>query len=155
MRENRTYTYEIMFLVGQAQAADFSGTIEHIRDLLGRAHAEILAMKKWDERRLAYEIKKQKRGLYILAYVNAPANSMRNFERDCNLSEKILRVLILRADHYTPEELVAHDAREALETEAKLRAKQAAERPADTATATVTTAAPVAAPAAVAEAEPE
>lgn len=145
MPENRTYTYEIMFLVGQAQAADFSGTIEHIRELLGRAHAEVLAMKKWDERRLAYEIKKQKRGLYILAYVKAPAASMRSFERDCNLSEKILRVLILRADHFTQDELVAHDGREALETEAKLRAKQAAERPAESAPT----------PAAVAEPEPE
>jgi len=29
-------------------------------------------MRKWDERRLAYEIKKQKRGLYILCYFKAP-----------------------------------------------------------------------------------
>src|SRR5205823_5441403 len=84
--------------------------------------------RKWDERRLAYEIKKQKRGLYILAYFKAPGGSLSHIERDCNLSEKILRVLLLRADHLTVEEMQAADAREALDTEAKLRASQVREK---------------------------
>ena len=35
--------------------------------------AEIISFKKWDERRLAYEIKGNKRGLYFLCYFNLPA----------------------------------------------------------------------------------
>lgn len=128
MPENRTYTYEAMFLIGQAAAADLSGVIQHINEILQRGHAQVIAMRKWDERRLAYEIKKQKRGLYILTYFTAPAGSLSHIERDCNLSERILRVLILRADHLTEDEMRASDAREALETEAKLRATQAKER---------------------------
>jgi small subunit ribosomal protein S6 len=128
MPENRTYTYEAMFLIGQAAAADLSGVIQHINEILQRGHAQVIAMRKWDERRLAYEIKKQKRGLYILTYFTAPANQLSHIERDCNLSEKILRVLILRADHLTEDEMRASDARDALETEAKLRATQAKER---------------------------
>lgn len=119
---DRTYTYEVMFLIGQAQASDLSGVIEHINDILGRAGAEVLAMRKWDERRLAYEIKKQKRGLYILAYIKAPARMMQQFERDCNLSERILRVMALRADHLTEDEMRAADARDDLSAEARLRA---------------------------------
>lgn len=128
MPEIRTYTYEAMFLVGQAAAADLAGVIEHIKEILARGQAEIIAMRKWDERRLAYEIKKQKRGLYILTYFRAPSSSLAHIERDCNLSERILRVLILRADHLTEEEMLASDARDALETEAKMRAAQAKER---------------------------
>lgn len=124
MTPNRTYCYEAMFLVGQAAAADLAGVVEHIKEVLARGHAEIIAMKKWDERRLAYEIKKQKRGLYILVYFKAPGGSLAHIERDCNLSEKLLRVLILRADHLTEDEMRAHDAREALDTEARLRASQ-------------------------------
>ena len=123
----RTYTYEAMFLIGQAAAADLASSIEHIKEILGRGHAELIAMRKWDERRLAFEIKKQKRGLYILTYFTAPNTSITHIERDCNLSEKILRVMILRADHLTRDEMLATDAREALDTEAKLRAT----RPAD------------------------
>lgn len=125
MPENRTYTYEAMFLIGQAAAADLGGVIAHINEILARASAQLISMRKWDERRLAYEIKKQKRGLYILAYFKAPGGAMAHIERDCNLSEKILRVLMLRADHLSPEEMQAQDGREALETEVKLRASQA------------------------------
>jgi small subunit ribosomal protein S6 len=123
----RTYTYEAMFLIGQAAAADLASAIEHIKEILARGQAELIAMRKWDERRLAFEIKKQKRGLYILTYFKAPNTSISHIERDCNLSEKILRVMILRADHFTMDEMLATDAREALDTEAKLRAT----RPAD------------------------
>lgn len=129
MPDNRSYYYEAMFLVGQAAAADLSGVIEHIKEILSRGHAELVAMRKWDERRLAYEIKKQKRGLYILAYFKAPGSQLSHIERDCNLSEKLLRVLILRADHLTVEEMQASDAREALDTEAKMRASQVREKP--------------------------
>jgi len=129
MTEKRSYTYEAMFLIGQAAAADLTGVIEHIKEILSRGHAEIIAMRKWDERRLAYEIKKQKRGLYILCYFKAPNDQLGHIERDCNLSEKVLRALILRADHLTPDEMVATDGRTELEVEAKLRAKALTEQP--------------------------
>ncbi|MCC6661425.1 MAG: 30S ribosomal protein S6 [Phycisphaerales bacterium] len=122
MPPTRTYTYEAMFLISQAVAADLSGAVAHINELLSRAHAEVIAMRKWDERRLAFEIKKQKRGLYILCYFKAPNTSIAHLERDCNLSEKVLRAMILRADHLSVDEMRAADGREALETEAKLRA---------------------------------
>jgi small subunit ribosomal protein S6 len=129
MAVNRSYYYEGMFLIGQAAAADLAGVIEHIREILARGQAEIVAMKKWDERRLAYEIKKQKRGLYILVYFKAPGGSLAHIERDCNLSEKLLRVLLLRTDHLTEDEMKAADGREALETEARMRASQVREQP--------------------------
>lgn len=124
MANNPVYVYEGMFLLSQAVAADFGGAIDHIRELIAKAHGEILAMKKWDERRLAYEIKGQKRGVYILVYFKAPGGEMARLERDCNLSEKILRSIVLRADHLTPEEIQTFDARKELEVEAKMRASQ-------------------------------
>ena len=88
-------------------------------------------MKKWDDRRLAYEIKGQKRGVYILAYFKAPGVDISHVERDCNLSEKVLRALILRADHLSIEEMTALDGRKELDLEAKLRGeKPAATEPA-------------------------
>lgn len=131
MAAAKVYPYEAMFLVSQASAADLAGVISHINELLARAKASIVAMRKWDERRLAYEIRKQKRGLYIHTYFMAPGSAIAGLERDCKLSEQILRSLIIRVDHLTEDEMKAADAREALETEAKLRAKQAASREAE------------------------
>ena len=125
----RTYAYEAMFLIGQAAAANLPDVIDHIKDIFHRAGAELIAMKKWDERRLAFEIKKQKRGLYILTYFRAQNTALPGIERDVNLSERILRVMILRADHLTEDEMRAADARDVLEAEARLRARQAAEAP--------------------------
>ena len=145
MAEKRSYYYEAMFLIGQAAAADLRSVIDHINEIFTRGHAEILAMRKWDERRLAYEIKKQKRGLYILAYFKAPNDQLGHIERDCNLSEKVLRAMILRCDHLTEDEMRAFDGREGLETEAKLRASQAREKEAAEQPAAVAAAAPEAA----------
>lgn len=127
MPPERSFHYEAMFLIGQSTAADLAGVITHIDELLARAGAKLVSMAKWDERRLAYEIDKQKRGLYILAYFEAPAQSMATLDRNCQLSETIMRVLITRADHLTLEEMQATDGREALLSEAKMRAERAGE----------------------------
>lgn len=121
----RTGVYEGMFVVSQAAAAQFGDTLTHINELFGRAHANVLAMKKWDDRRLAYEIDKQKRGVYILAYFTCPTDMVSKLERDAQISSKILRLLVIKADHLSEEEIAANDERQALADEAKFRAERA------------------------------
>ncbi len=128
MTDQRVGTYEVMYLISQGEAADLAGVIEHIDGLYERAGAESLALAKWDERRLAYEIDKQKRGVYLLGYFRCPTDKLSSFERDCNLSEHLLRVMVTKADHLTEDEIAARNAREDLAVEAKLRAERAAER---------------------------
>ncbi len=126
MTKKRVYNYEAMFLISQGVAAELTGAIEHIKEIIARGHGEILAMRKWDERRLAYEIKGQKRGYYVLVYFRAAGPDIAHIERDCNLSEKIMRAMILRCDHLTVEEMQSADARKELEVEAKMRAERPA-----------------------------
>ncbi len=120
--------YEAMFLISQQVASDFAAVIQHIRELLERAGADILAMQKWDERRLAYEIDKQRRGIYILTYFHAEPDAIAPLERNCNISEQIMRVLITRADHLSEDQMRAADRSKDLEAEARMRAERAAER---------------------------
>ncbi|MEM9373539.1 MAG: 30S ribosomal protein S6 [Planctomycetota bacterium] len=121
----RTGVYECMFLASQAAAAQFGDLIEHIQEIVGRAHGEIVAMRKWDDRRLAYEIDKQKRGVYILAYISCPADQVGHLERDVQISDRLLRVLVTSAAHLSDEEIAAADDRQALQDEAKMRAERA------------------------------
>jgi hypothetical protein len=67
----------------------------------------VLVAKKWDERKLAYEVDKQKRGLFIVAYFKAPTPAIAAIERDVNLGDTILRVLITHADHLNVDEMNA------------------------------------------------
>jgi small subunit ribosomal protein S6 len=98
--------YEAMILVDSGEAAsDWEGVNEHIRKILDRGEAEILSMRKWDDRPLAYEIMGKKRGTYILVYFNSPSGSISSIERDMQLSERIVRAIILRGDHITKEDM--------------------------------------------------
>jgi small subunit ribosomal protein S6 len=91
--------YEAMFLVDSAEAsADWDGVNATIKKMLDRAEAEIVSTRKWDERRLAYEINGKSRGTYILCYFKAEGEKVRDIERDVQLSEQIMRVLILCAE---------------------------------------------------------
>ena len=123
--KGRVSHYEVMFLISQSVATDLKAVVEHIRSLIGRAGGTIIALRKWDERRLAFEIDKQKRGTYILLYIEADPSKMIGFERDCNLSETIMRSLILKADHLTIEEMQVHDGQRELELEAQLKSAPA------------------------------
>jgi small subunit ribosomal protein S6 len=122
MAEARVNLYEGLFLLNQQSAsADFAGTVDFVRQVFQRAEAELIVLRKWDERTLAYEVKGQKRGVYLLAYFRARGTQIANIERDCNLSEQILRALILKADHMGELELEAAKQGAELSLEAKLR----------------------------------
>ncbi len=129
--------YEGMFLVDSALAAqDWQVILDEIKRVLDRAEAEVVSLKKWDERRLCYEINKKSRGTYILAYFNCETSKLGGIERDVQLSELIARVLVLRTDKMTPEDLekltpleavAAEDAERAAAAEAAAEAKADAE----------------------------
>lgn len=107
MATDKKKTYEGMFLLPPTAATELEQTLANIRTMIERHGGEILVLKKWDERKLAYEIKKQKRGLYIISYFKAPGSAVAAIERDVNLSENFLRVLITHADHLSRAEMEA------------------------------------------------
>ena len=106
MSESRTHLYEGLFLFSQgAVSEDFNACMEHLKTILDRAKTTVEFMEKWAERRLAYEIKKQKRGTFVLVYFHCDPSQIIHIERDCNLSETVLRHLIIKADHIGEVEL--------------------------------------------------
>jgi small subunit ribosomal protein S6 len=95
-----------LFLVDSALAAsDWEGVLGTIRSILEKAGAEIVSIKKWDECRLAYEIKRVSRGTYILVYFNVEGRRISQIERDVQLSERIMRVLILTTEKMEQQDI--------------------------------------------------
>ena len=62
-----------MFLYGPSAATDLDGAVKNVRGIVEKHGGEILVLKKWDERKLAYEINKQKRGPTSFAISRVPA----------------------------------------------------------------------------------
>lgn len=125
MADSNTQTYEALILLAQNAAADLAAAVEHVKGILTRHHAEILVLKKWDERKLAYPIRGQKRGIYLLSYFKAPTAQLTPIDRDFTLSENITRALITRADHVGEVELDLAKRDENIAVEAKLREHKA------------------------------
>ena len=100
-------TYEGMFLLPAGASAELEKSLAMVRGIIERHEGQVLVIKKWDERKLAYEMRGHKRGLYILAYFKVPGRGIAGIERDVNLSEDILRVLVTHADHLNETEMAA------------------------------------------------
>jgi small subunit ribosomal protein S6 len=99
--------YEGMFLLPGQAGSDVEGAIKLVRGIIEKHEGKVQVIKKWDERKLAYELLRQKRGLYILAYFTAPSSSIVPIERDVTLSDQVLRVLVTRAEHLNETEMAA------------------------------------------------
>ena len=128
--ETKNKLYEGMFLVDSSQAgADWDGIIAAIRTILEKSGAEIDSIKKWDDRRLAYEIKGKSRGTYILSYFRVDGERIQDIERSVRLSEKIMRVLILSVEGLRPEDIEKDTPATKVEMEKEKRkaAKEAAQ----------------------------
>ncbi len=119
--KGRNRQYEAMFLVSPAAAAEMETLLTELNGFFERIEATVLAFGKWDERRLAYEIDKNKRGVYLLAYFTVDPVQIVEMERLCNLSESVLRLMITSAEHLTVEEMSTIENRAEMEMEANLR----------------------------------
>ena len=109
MAKDEIYTYEGLFLFGTAATVDSEGAVKQIGDLIAKHGGESLLLRKWDERKLAFEVNKNKRGLYVLTFFKAPGGAVDKINRDVNLSETILRCLITDADHLSLDEMKAQE----------------------------------------------
>jgi small subunit ribosomal protein S6 len=90
--------YEAMFLVDSAQASDWDAVVKTIETILKRSDAEIVVIRNWGERKLAYDIDHKTRGTYVLCFFKADGSGIPNIEKDVQLSEQVLRVLILSTE---------------------------------------------------------
>ena len=91
--------YEGLFLIDNAHAnTEWDNVVKHIHDILQKNGAEILKTEKWGEKKLAYKIKGHKRGTYLLIHFNAKNSAITTIRRDFQLSDYIVRFLIVKDD---------------------------------------------------------
>jgi small subunit ribosomal protein S6 len=110
--------YEAMFLLGPV-----AGSAEDVtalpKGIIEKHDGKIMVIKKWDERKLSYELAGQKRGTFVVVFFTAPGAAVTQIERDVNLSDEILRVIVLKADHLSKEEMEAVEPQKPMPVEEK------------------------------------
>ena len=91
--------YEALFLIDNVHAnTEWDAVVKRIQDILQKNGAEILKTEKWGEKKLAYKVKGHKRGTYLLIHFNANNTAIPTIRRDFQLSEYIVRSLIVNDD---------------------------------------------------------
>lgn len=85
--------------VSQAQV---EAIVNDIETLLTQDGGSIEKREFWGLRSLAYRIKKNRKGHYVLLGLNARPEQIREFERQMGLNEDVLRVLTLRVEEIDP-----------------------------------------------------
>ena len=66
--------------------------------MVTQAGAEVIAVEKWDKRRLAYEVAGRREGIYILMYFSGETKAASELGRVMRISEDVIRHLIVRAE---------------------------------------------------------
>lgn len=100
--------YECLFLLDSTKVAgDVANADKVLRGILEKNHAEVLVSRPWDERRLTYPIRNQKKGLYYLTYFSSEGKNLKPIERDCTLNEMILRMLVIKIHPKLVETMLA------------------------------------------------
>jgi small subunit ribosomal protein S6 len=85
-------SYELIFIVHpDLDEAAFIEVVEKVKSWVSDEGGQVDKIDLWGKRRLAYPIRKQREGQYVLMETNMPSTAGVHLERNLNLLEPILR----------------------------------------------------------------
>lgn len=99
--------YENIFIAHVDLSDDEIGEkIERYRGIITDGKGIIVRAEKWGKKKLAYEIKKQTRGHYILIDFAAPSAAVSELERNLRIDDKVLKFMtIMKEDRVDTQQL--------------------------------------------------
>lgn len=91
--------YETLFIVQVDLPIDeINSIIERYRAIVTALKGTIVKVEKWGKRRLAYEIKKQSNGYYVLIDFAGNSTIIDELERNFKIDDKILKFMTIMKD---------------------------------------------------------
>jgi small subunit ribosomal protein S6 len=92
----RNRTYECMCLLDNREVRKgWQPLKDAVTGLFTKHGAKILSSRRWDERRLAYPIRGQHRGTFLLIYFGVDTQALGAIRRDLQFNEAVLRSLLV------------------------------------------------------------
>lgn len=106
---DNTAVYEGLFILDANRfARDRDALSREVEALIEGIDGEILVSRLWEERRLAFPIKGQRKGAYWLMYFKAPTTRLVELTRQCEITDPILRQLFVKLPPPLVDPIIAH-----------------------------------------------
>jgi small subunit ribosomal protein S6 len=100
-------TYETIFIVHPDMVGEqYAAVVDKFKGVLTDQGAEILKVEEWGTRKLAYPVKKQGRGTYVLVAFAAGSKVVSEFERRMRIDESIIKFLTVHLEKGLQESAV-------------------------------------------------
>lgn len=91
--------YEVAFIIHPEVDEDgVAGLIEKVQGWIKASGGTVERLDRLGKKRLAYEIRKQRDGHYVLIYATMSAGGPNEVERNLRLTEQVLRFMLTRVD---------------------------------------------------------
>ena len=106
MAEN---VYEGLFIFDANKFSRDRETLpQAVEEMITSEGGEVLVSRLWEERRLAYAIRGQRKGAYWLIYFRTQSDKITPLNRSCELHDSVLRHLVLKIHPRLVEPILAH-----------------------------------------------
>ena len=91
--------YENMIILNAAISdEEAEAAVAKIKDLVTGQGGEVLKVDVWGRKKLAYEIKKQKKGLYVLLYYKIPPATVKKLEDFYKVLDAVLKYMVVKLE---------------------------------------------------------
>jgi len=91
-------TYESIFILRSTlNDEDVQKTVSKIEGVVKQG-GELIATENWGKKRLAYEVMKEKKGIYVLLRFRAKGNLVAEIERNYRIDDNVIKFLTVKLD---------------------------------------------------------
>ena len=92
-------TYELVYIVTPEATEELIASIhEQVEQTTQRMGGTLSKTENWGRRKLAYEIKRQKEGVYVLEVIEGTGELMKELDRRLKVVDQVIRHLVVRVD---------------------------------------------------------
>ena len=94
--------YESVLIARQdLGASQVSAIVSDLSNVIAKEGGEVVRVDNWGLKNLAYRIKKNRKGHYVLLNISAPANAIAEYERLMRVKEDIIRYMTVKVDEFS------------------------------------------------------
>ena len=96
--------YESVLIARQdLGAAQVNTLVSELSEVIKKEGGEVVKVDNWGLKNLAYRIKKNRKGHYVLLNIVAPANAISEYERLIRLNEDVIRYMTVKVEEFNNE----------------------------------------------------
>jgi small subunit ribosomal protein S6 len=99
MTDRAEREYELVYILPpdttEQQVTELHSQVEAV---VSRMNGKIEKTENWGRRKLAYEISRQKEGVYVLQVINGSGDLMKELDRRLKVMDQVIRHLVVRVD---------------------------------------------------------